>query len=73
MVDIHDRRPVALETEDAWRWMDLEIPAEEASHIAHSRSLPTEEFVWWKVDRGVNRADPSNNGKHLLTPISETT
>jgi len=71
MVDIHDRRPVALEAEDAWRWMDLEMPVEEAAHIAHSRSLPTEAFIWWKVDRAVNRPDPSKNSKQLLTPISE--
>ena len=69
MVDIHDRRPVVLEPEDAWRWMDPETPVEEAAHIAQSRSLPTEEFTWWKVDRAVNRADPNNDGKHLLAPI----
>jgi len=52
--------------------MDLETPVEEAAHIARSRSLPTEEFVWWKVDRAVNRADPNNNSEHLLKPIGET-
>ncbi|SEL49740.1 SOS response-associated peptidase family protein [Nitrosovibrio tenuis] len=45
MVDIHDCRSVVLAPEDARRWMDSETPVEEASHIAHSRSLPTEEFV----------------------------
>ena len=72
MVDIHDRRPIVLEPEDAWRWMDLETPVEEAAHIAQSRSLPTEEFVWWRVSREVNRADPNNNGEHLIAPIGET-
>ena len=72
MVDIHDRRPVVLAPEDAWRWMDLATPVEEAAHIAHTRSLSTEEFMWWRVDRAVNRADPQNNGKHLLAPISES-
>jgi len=43
----------------------------EAAHIAQSRPLPTEEFVWWKGDRAVNHADPNNNGEHLLTPITE--
>jgi putative SOS response-associated peptidase YedK len=70
MVDIHDRRPVVLEPEDALRWLDLDTPVEEAAHIAQARSLPTEEFTWWKVDRSVNRADPNNNGKHLLAPVS---
>ena len=71
MVDIHDRRPVVLKPEDAWRWMDLETPVEEAAHIAQSRSLSTEEFTWWRVSREVNRADPHNDRKELLEPISE--
>ena len=70
MVDIHDRRPVVLEAEDAWRWMDLETRVEEAAHIAQTRSLPAEAFTWWRVDRAVNRAD--NNRKELLAPISES-
>ncbi|MEP6879643.1 MAG: SOS response-associated peptidase [Nitrosospira sp.] len=70
MVDIHDRRPVVLEPADAWRWMDQQTPVEEAAHIAQSRSLPTEEYVWWRVDRAVNTPNPNNNGKHLLVPIA---
>ena len=70
MVDIHDRRPVVLKPEDARRWMDLEMPVEEAAHIAQSRSLPSEEFTWWRVSREVNRADPNNNRKELLEPVS---
>ncbi|WP_258192452.1 SOS response-associated peptidase family protein [Nitrosospira multiformis] len=45
MVDMHDRRPVVLQPEDAWRWMDQETPVEEAAYIAQSRSLSTE--VTW--------------------------
>jgi putative SOS response-associated peptidase YedK len=70
MVDIHDRRPVVLEPEDAWHWMDSQIPVEEAAHIAQSKSVPTEEFMWWKVDRAVNCPDPANNGRHLLSPTT---
>jgi putative SOS response-associated peptidase YedK len=70
MVDIHDRRPVVLKPEDARRWMDLEMPVEEAAHIAQSQSLPSEEFTWWRVSREVNRADPNNNRKELLEPVS---
>ena len=51
--------------------MDLETPVEEAAHIAQSRSLPTEEFVWWRVSREVNRVDPNNNRKELLEPVGE--
>ena len=72
MVDIHDRRPVVLEPEDAWRWLDVDTPVEEAAHIAQSRSLPGDAFTWWRVDRAVNRADPFNNSKELLKPISES-
>ena len=61
-----------LDPDDALRWMDPETLAEEAAHIAQARSLPTEEFIWWKVDRAVNRADPNNDGKHLLKPVSES-
>lgn len=68
MVDVHDRRPVVLEPDDARRWMHRETPVEEAAHIAQSRSLPTEDFMWWRVDRAVNRADRYNNKKDLLTP-----
>src|SRR3954467_619653 len=68
MVDIHDRRPIVLEPEDAWRWMDPGTPVEEAAHIAQSRSLPTEAFTWWRVSSQVNRADPYNNSRDLLVP-----
>jgi putative SOS response-associated peptidase YedK len=67
MVDIHDRRPVVLAPEEAPRWMDTDI-----AHIALAISLAAEEFIWWKVDRAVTRVDRSNNGKHLLVPISES-
>ncbi|SET06160.1 SOS response associated peptidase (SRAP) [Nitrosospira multiformis] len=61
MVDIHDRRPVVLEPEDAWRWMDPDTPVEEAAHIAQSRSLPSEVFTWWKV------------GRHSIVQVQTTT
>src|SRR5690606_36440972 len=56
MVDIHDHRPVVLEPQDAWCWMNPETPVEEAAHIAQTRSLPSDAFTWWRVDRAVNRA-----------------
>ena len=73
MVDIHDRRPVVLEPNDALRWIDPGTPVEEAAHIAQSRSVPSESFRWWRVTPGVNRPDPANNGEHLLVPVSEST
>ena len=70
MVDVHDRRPAVLKPDDASRWMNSETSVEEAAHIAQTRSIPTEEFMWWRVDRAVNRPDPSNNGRQLLAPVS---
>ncbi|WP_411555595.1 hypothetical protein [Nitrosospira sp. Is2] len=52
--------------------MNPDAPVEEAAHIAQTRSIPREQFVWWKVDRSVNRADPNNNRKHLLAPVNES-
>jgi putative SOS response-associated peptidase YedK len=72
MADVHDRRPVVLEPEGALSWMHLDTTIEEAAHIAQTKSLPTGEFIWWKVDRAADRVDPNNNGKHLLVPVSET-
>ena len=69
MVDIHDRRPVVLERADALRWIDPQTPIEEAAHIAQSRSVPSEEFRWWRVTRAVNRPDPATNDPRLLEPI----
>lgn len=69
MIDLHDRRPIILKPEDAWSWLTPETTVEEAAHIAKAKSLPTNEFVWWRV--AVNRADHANNGKHLVAPISE--
>ena len=71
MVDVHDRRPVVLEPEDALRWMEPDTPTEEAARIAQTRSVPTEEFIWWKVDRAVNRPDPYNDGKQLLVLLGQ--
>lgn len=69
MVDVNDRRPVVLKPEDAWHWMKPETSVEEAAHIAQSKSLEADEFVWWKVDRAANRPDPYNNGEHLVAPV----
>ena len=42
MVDVHDRRPVVRESENALRWIDGDTPIEEAAHISQSWSIPTE-------------------------------
>ena len=69
----HSTSLLDMEPEDAWRWMDPNTPVEEAAHIAQTRSLPADAFTWWRVDRTMNRVDPNNNGRELITPINELT
>jgi putative SOS response-associated peptidase YedK len=55
MVDIHDRRPVAVSAEDARRWLDPALTPEEAAHIARTAMLGTDMFEWYQVDAELNR------------------
>ena len=50
MVDIHDRRPVAVSAEDARRWMDAELPPDQAVHLAQTHMLKAELFEWSPVN-----------------------
>src|SRR5450830_586022 len=50
MVDIHDRRPVAVSREDAWRWLDPNLTPDAALHLARTCMLATELFEWHVVD-----------------------
>ena len=68
MVDIHDRRPVVLEPEDALRWM-TETPVEEA-RISRRQGRTDRRIRLVEGGPGVNRVDPNNNGKHLRRPVS---
>ena len=38
--------------------------------VLQPADAPKDEFMWWRVEKAVNRADPSNNGRHLLAPVS---
>jgi putative SOS response-associated peptidase YedK len=67
LVDVHDRRPVALAPEDAQLWMDHSFSAEQAEQIARGRSLPTEAFEWYQVSTDVNKV--GNNDAHLIEPV----
>ena len=49
MVDIHDRRPVAVSADDARRWMDIELPPEQAAHLAQTHMLHADLFEWTPV------------------------
>ncbi|MGK5080085.1 SOS response-associated peptidase [Janthinobacterium sp. HLX7-2] len=50
MVDIHDRRPVAVSQEDAHRWLDPALTPEAALHLARTCMLDTQLFAWHAVD-----------------------
>jgi putative SOS response-associated peptidase YedK len=70
MVDIHDRRPVAVSAEDARRWLDPALPPEAAANIARTAMLDSEMFEWTPVSKELNRA--GNDGAHLVEPIDLT-
>jgi putative SOS response-associated peptidase YedK len=67
MIDIHDRRPVALMPENARLWMDLDLSFEQAEALARSTALSTDAFEWYAVGKEVNNA--RNNGPHLIERI----
>lgn len=44
MVDIHDRRPVAVSAEDAGRWMDAELTPDQALNLEQMHMMDAELF-----------------------------
>src|SRR5690606_31796491 len=48
MVDIHDRRPIALTPEDARVWVDPETSLADALELL-STARPESAFQWWQV------------------------
>jgi len=67
MVDVHDRRPVVLNGQDAQLWMDPALPLEQAEWLARSTALPSEAFEWHQVSKDVNKV--ANNDAHLVEPL----
>ena len=67
MVDIHDRRPVVLSPDDARMWLDPDLPAEQAEHLARSMAVPADEFTWHAVSKAVNRV--GNSTPELIAPV----
>lgn len=51
MLDIHDRRPVALFAADAALWMNLDLPYEQAAQIARIGTQLTDDFHQEKSHR----------------------
>lgn len=55
MVDLHDRRPVAVSAADARRWLAPELTPDEAAHLARTAALAAELFEWQPVGSELNR------------------
>lgn len=66
MVDIHDRRPVALSPELAREWLDLTTPGERAEQMALHQGERTDVFEWFKVSTAVGNV--RNQGAELIEP-----
>jgi putative SOS response-associated peptidase YedK len=67
MVDIHDRRPVAVAADDARRWLDPELTPEAAAHLARTAMLDTELFAWHPVSTDLNRGA---DGPAVARPVA---
>jgi putative SOS response-associated peptidase YedK len=67
MVDIHDRRPVAVSAEDAHRWLDPALAPDDAALLARTAMLDVETFEWVPVSPEVNRAGV--DGPRLVEPV----
>ncbi|TDN51522.1 SOS response-associated peptidase family protein [Scandinavium goeteborgense] len=68
LLDIHDRRPLALTAEAAKRWLQQDISAQEAEDIARNESLPADAFAWHAVSKDVGNV--KNQGRELIIPIN---
>lgn len=66
LVDIHDRRPLALTPESAREWMRQDIGGKDAVKIAADGTVPAEKFIWHAVSRAVG--NPKYQGKKLIAP-----
>ena len=68
MLDIHDRRPVVLDAEDAALWLDPALSPDEAAALARRAALPPEAFEWHKVSTEVNKG---KDGPQIVLPIED--
>ncbi|WP_296277839.1 SOS response-associated peptidase family protein [Pseudomonas sp. UBA7530] len=67
MVDVHDRRPVALSGDLAKAWLDTGTASEDAEQIVLHSGDPAEDFEWYRVDPAVGNV--RNQGEHLIKPL----
>ncbi len=67
LVDVHDRRPVALTEADARVWVDPALAPDGAEELLRTGMLPAEAFQWWGVSKEVGNV--RNQGPHLVVPV----
>ncbi|MBL3830010.1 hypothetical protein EGU77_09320 [Pseudomonas syringae pv. theae] len=70
MVDIHDRRPLALSPELAREWTDSATDPAHTAEIARECCTPVDAFEWYKVGKAVGNV--RNQGQDLIRPDSGT-
>jgi putative SOS response-associated peptidase YedK len=70
MLDVHDRRPLVLSTQDARAWLEPSTTFEEANHLANHSMTPAEDFRWFRVSPGVNRV--GNDEPAFNEPLGDT-
>jgi putative SOS response-associated peptidase YedK len=64
LVDIHDRRPLALTPAAARQWLSSDLTSEDAQKIATNHSVPENAFKWHAVSRAVGNVH--NQGQNLI-------
>jgi putative SOS response-associated peptidase YedK len=69
MLDIHDRKPVVLDAEDARLWLEPSLTPEQAIELARRTALPSSAFEWHKVSNAMNRA--GTEGPQIALPLPE--
>jgi len=55
MIDVHDRRPVALPADLALQWMEPDLPTAQAVALL-SQGLPETAFTWHPVRQQVGNS-----------------
>jgi len=69
LLDIHDRRPLVLESSDALEWLNCDTSPQRALEIAQMQSEPPSEFQWHPVNKKVGSI--RNNGSELIEPVGD--
>lgn len=67
LVDIHDRRPLALTPDAAREWMRQDVGGKEAEEIIADGTVPADKLIWHAVTRAVGNV--KNQGPELIEPF----